>query len=382
MRCIRQIADIMLALVVLLQPNSSSLGADGYPLFSIVSGPETVFDYQTHKCDSTDIPDSPLRAFRRFDGNVVAMSTHYINRSSIGTSLASLHHECRVIFQGHHNEDPAVFDDRTWIAATWTPDGRSVTALGHNEFQADKFSSRCKFLTYQQCWYNSIVLLQSGDGGYTFSRSDRQDPTPLAASRFVSEVDQGAPRGYFDPSNIVSYGDSTYSLIAKRNIRGEVSGRCLFRSQWPDRLESWEYFDGETYIKSSDNPYKTTGARRPCEPVKGLQGTLGSIARLRESNLFVAFSLKEESKGGGEIVTSFSRDLLNWSAAEIVGRLPLFWSRTCIGGHRYNYASVVDDASIGRNFDNIGQDAWLYLVQADCNITMKRNLVRFRIRAN
>src|SRR4051812_37748612 len=74
--------------------------------------------YHTQRCEELELPDAPLRAFRRSDGAVVAFATHYLNRHLIGPAPAKLSLDCHIVYQGAHLEDPGKFDDRTWITAT------------------------------------------------------------------------------------------------------------------------------------------------------------------------------------------------------------------------------------------------------------------------
>ena len=79
--------------------------------------------------------------------------------------------------------DPARFDDREWIAAPYTTDGRTVYALVHDEYQGDKHPGRCPSGEYLKCWYNAITLARSTDGGRTFTHARRRRATSSRASR-------------------------------------------------------------------------------------------------------------------------------------------------------------------------------------------------------
>jgi hypothetical protein len=372
------------SLCVILNVALSSCSAraqEGFPPVAVESGPAVVYDYKAENCEKIDIPDTFLRAFRRYDGKVVALATHYINRPLIGNSLADLHHDCHVVYQGRNLSDPSTFDNQTWIAATWTEDGHTVTGVGHNEYHSDRFSGTCKFETEAQCWYNSIVLLHSTDGGMSFSRTDAGSPRPLIAAPFRNEVLQGRPRGYFDPSNIVTLGEYKYIMIAQRGISADTSGRCLLRSKTPESLDGWAMYDGHDFVPVAGSPYNGQQPQARCAPVTGLHGTLGSVVRIRGTDLFAAFSIDaiNDEKQAGAIEVSFSKDLTHWSGNHVIMNLPAFWSKYCPGGYRYNYPSVVDDLDEGRNFDTIGKQAWLFLVRSQCAITMDRDLVRFRL---
>ena len=276
------------------------------PNITVENAPATVFKH-TQRCEVLDIPDAPLRAFRRADGRVVAFATHYLNRSLVGPSLSQLSHECRLVYQGRHLDDPAKFDDRTWITATWTSDGVNVAALGHNEYQAHKFLGRCSFGTYNECWYNSVVPLISSNGGRSFVRANY--PEPIAAPPMKSNSGQGRPRGYFSPSNIIFDHGYYYALIARSGFGGKEAGRCLFRTRDAMTPGSWTAWDGASFVPIFGSPYDHDWTlKTPCEAVIGLsRGALGSIAKIKGSDIFAAFSISESSEDteGGFVDVDF-----------------------------------------------------------------------------
>src|SRR4249920_1563080 len=97
--------------------------------------PEVVFDWTTDRCEDLDIPDLPSRVFRDADDQVQLISAHYVNRRFVGSDLNHLRRACDIVMASSMNPDPAAFDDHEWIASTWTPDGKTIYALVHNEYQ-------------------------------------------------------------------------------------------------------------------------------------------------------------------------------------------------------------------------------------------------------
>jgi hypothetical protein len=347
------------------------------PVIVVENNPVAVFADAQH-CESLDIPDAPLRAFRRADGMVVAFATHYLNRALIGPSLAQLSHDCRLVYQGKHLVDPAQFDDRTWIAATWTFDGVTVSALGHNEYHADQFPGHCQFQTYRECQYNAIVPLSSLDGGRSFARTHY--PAPIAAPPMKSDVAQGRPRGYVNPSNIVFHDGYYYTLIGRSDLGGKKAGRCLFRTQDVLAPETWTVWDGQSYISITDSPYKGAWTEKSiCEAATGLGGALGSIAKIKDTKLFAAFWIAESANRaeGGDVNVSFSGDLLHWSSTQHLLSVTPSWSSKCPEGVRYNYPSALSDSDEGRNYESLGESSWLFLTRASCLHALDRDLVRF-----
>ena len=348
------------------------------PTIVVEDAPVTVFEH-AQQCEPLDLPDAPLRAFRRADGMVVGFATHYLNRSLVGPSLSQLSHDCRLVYQGRHLEDPSKFDDRTWITATWTADGVRVAGLGHNEFHAHDFPGRCKFQTDDECWYTAVVPLISSDGGRSFVRQDY--PEPIAAPPMKNEAEQGHQRGYFNPSNIVFHYGNYYSLIARTGF-GVKSGRCLFRTTDVMAPNSWTVWDGDSYIPIFGSPYDHDWTpRRPCEGATGLHGSLGSIAKIIGTHMFAAFSLAASSENveNGFVDVSFSTDLLHWTDPRHIFSATPAWSKVCTKGERYSYPAVLSDTDQGRNFDSIGESSWLFITKMSCLHPLDRELVRFPV---
>nr|WP_294500893.1 hypothetical protein [uncultured Rhodopila sp.] len=354
-----------------------------YPEVAVTGSPVVVFAYKTDRCDELDIPDAALRAYRRADGMIVGFSTHFPNRRLVGSSISDLKRDCRVVYQGRHDPDPAAFDDRTWIAATWTEDGTTVSALGHNEYQADKFPGRCRFKDYRSCWYNSIVPLSSTDAGYSFSRMDRQHLDLIAAAPFPSDVGQGEPRGYMNPTNIIFDGRYYYALVYQTGIPGVPPGECLMRTSKPEESANWTIYDGTDFVPFGKSPYEHGTQHPPCQTIHGLNGEIGSIGRLANSDLFVAFTIASHASipEGGAVDVAFSKDLLSWSGRKPILNVRPGWVKGPAKGWRYHYVSVVDDRDPGRNFDQIGTAASLFIVRLSCvdGETMVRDLIRMPI---
>jgi hypothetical protein len=362
-------------------PLFPALAADPHPKIAVGGTPTNVFTYDTDRCEAVDIPDASLRAFRRSDNTIVAFASHYVNRPLLGPSFSSLHHQCKVAYQGAHSSDPAMFNDRTWIAATWTDDGQHIVALGHNEYQADKFPGRCSFSKYDLCWYNSIVPLKSDDGGGSFSRSDVPHAAPVVAAPFRNEVAQGKPRGYFNPTNIIFSGGYYYTMISQSGISDVPPGECLFRTKDVAADQTWTFFDETTFVPASGSPYEKNVSHQPCKPVNGLTGAVGSIAKISGTNTFAAFLISAHGNvpEGGSVDVSFSSDLLHWSTTVPIMKVTPYWSKACPDGFKYNYASVLSEGDHGRNFDTIGDTATLFVVRMNCTNSMDRDLLRVNL---
>ena len=127
--------------------------------------PKVVFDWSRQRCDASNIPDAAVRAFRGGDGRVQMILAHIKNRRLIGRDFEHLRPDCRVVLASGLSDDPAAYDDREWIASLYTVDGKTIVALVHNEYQGNRHQGRCPSNTYSKCWYNTLTLAVSHDGG-------------------------------------------------------------------------------------------------------------------------------------------------------------------------------------------------------------------------
>ncbi len=201
-------------LLCLAAPATEAAAGSAPPLaaVTVVGAPETVFAAPRDGCTPVDLPDAPVRAYRDAAGGVVLFGLHFDNRALRGAGLERLAIDCRLVLASGGREDPAAFDDRSWITATWTEDGRRVQALVHHEYQANTHPGRCRHEAYLACWYNTILGVSSDDGGRTFVRP--APPRIVAGAPFPQDRHQGRHRGFFNPSNIVPDCRWRYVLVA------------------------------------------------------------------------------------------------------------------------------------------------------------------------
>lgn len=367
-------------------------------------GPEImIFDPgRGDACDGHDVPDMPLRAFRGVDGRVHAFALHYENRRLSGASILTLRPECAVVYRGAGNPDPAAHDDRAWLAATWTGDGRVIHGLIHHEFQAHRHPGRCRFTEYLPCWWNSILPALSTDGGRRF----RKGAVPVAATPFGQEQDQGRHRGFFNPSNIIGRDGHLFALIATTGWdaaagRGvaQPAGACLFRTRRPDAdagpLETgvWAAFDGAGFgarFPGPDAPGGDAGGGA-CRVLPPFPAPVGAIVRHRESGAYLAIyqaaagmpALPGERHPDSGFYLAASRDLLVWSAPVLVLETKSYYDSPCGAAVLRNYPVLIDEAAESRNFEDIGDAALLVFAEtrvSGCIPTADRRLLARRIR--
>ncbi|WP_156410271.1 hypothetical protein [Bosea sp. Root381] len=347
---------------------------------------ETVFAWSRERCEQWHIPDAPLRAFRNEAGEVVAFASHHRNRAMLGAGLDRIKTSCAVSFQAKNDPDPSAFSDFSWIAATWTPNGRDVFALMHDEYHADKHPGACRFKEAMKCWYNVVTAASSHDGGQSFTAD--QPPSVVAAPAFRQEVGQGRHRGFFNPSNIVQHDGAWYALIATTGGEEQKRGVCLYRTTDLADHTSWRGFDGTDFTLPAVDPYRgDVSTAKPCQPLKNLPTTVGSVTRHEPSGRWLAvFHLGPDPRRnveGGRVAYSWSNDLRNWSPLETLLTHPTMWSKDCADPYRYAYGAVADPDSSSRNFETTGDEAFLFMTKIrvnGCRIGPDRDLVRIKLR--
>lgn len=347
---------------------------------------ETVFNWSKERCQEWHIPDAPLRAYRDDKGEVVAFASHYRNRPLIGDRLDRIRTSCSISFQAKNSADASQFSDMSWIAATWTKNGRDVYALMHDEYHADRHKGACRFKDGMACWYNVVTAARSTDGGQSFKVDD--PPTVVAAPAFRQEVGQGRHRGFFNPSNIVEKDGAWYALIATTGGEGQKGGTCIYRSRDITDPKAWRAHDGQDFTIPAVDPYRgDTSQAKPCQPLKVLPTVVGSVTRHEASGQWLAiFHLGPDSKqgvAGGRVAYSWSKDLMKWTPLQTLITHPTMWSKDCSDRVRYSYGAIADPDSPSRNFETTGDEPYLFMTKmhvADCKMGPQRDLVRIKVR--
>lgn len=387
----------LLALLALL-PAGPALAQDAPRLrVTLAQGaPEIVYAAPVDGCTPDDVPDAPVRAFRDASGGVTLFGLHYDNRALKGPDVGHLKIDCHLVYASHGDADPARYDDRSWIAATWTTDGRTVSALIHHEYQANEHPGRCRFPDYMQCWFNSVLEVRSTDGGADFARP----PAVVASAPFRQDVDQGRHRGFFNPSNIVSDGRFEYFLasttgwdgaanaagLAPELGREQQAGVCLFRSATPAEPRSWRAWDGRGFSVAYTDPYRAAPHPAPCAVIAPFPAPVGSVVRVEPGGLWLA-TFQAKADAGAFPLSGFyiatSPDLLHWSAPRLLLAGPTLYDDACrAGGPLVSYPVILDPASPSRNFDRVGRTPDLYydvLETEGCTVTGRRSLARRRL---
>lgn len=359
----------------------------------IAGQPVSLFDVAKKPCGVFAMPDINARAFRDDKGQTRLFALEQENRSFVGPSLLEAAPTCASSLSSGEKVDPAAFDGRRYITSTWTFDGRAVAALVHDEYHAEKHPGRCIATNELACWYNVIIAARSNDGGAQFAPAS---PLVIAAPPFRQDFDQTRHRGFFNPSNMFAGPGGVYVFTSTTGWPGQKAGACLLRN--PDPLDSagWRGFDGVGFFARWSNPYGSSPRADPCEPVKPFGYPVAAVVRHRPSGLFLAIWEQPAIEGRtpfGRFPTAgfylaTSRDLLQWSdpslfIATAVVPQPCGPRDENRGRAILAYPSLLDEKAQGRNYDNVGDKAWLYFTRIDldgCNPGARRVLMRQAVR--
>jgi hypothetical protein len=361
---------------------------DGTPTkasIAISGRAEVVFDHTRDACEELHYPDLSVRAFRDFRGVVRMTSSHFTNRAFVGSGLETLRPDCRVLMASHRDPDPAQFDGQEWIGSTWTSDGRTVYALLHNEYHGLDQPGRCPSGDVLKCWFNTITLAISRDGGRTFGHS----PAPshfVATVPYRYEPDAGI-RGLLSPSSIVRQGGHYY-VMAQVQAPGKAAGACVMRTRNLADPRSWRAWDGEAFRYRFSDPYREPPpqGRRTCEPIAmpAIQDMSHSLTYNEYLDRYMLIGTAARHSGPGRrtvwgIYFSLSEDLVHWSERKLIREAEFPWSFRCGDSDPILYPSLLDPRSRSRNFDSVGKRAFLYYTQfhyTDCKQTSDRDLIR------
>jgi len=379
---------------ILVAPSIASAFTFSEPFVRQVGTDTLVYDWTTQKCEDNDITDEAARAFRDDSGNVQLMTTHFVNRRFIGPSLDNLTHPCTKTMSSSNNSDPSKYDAREWLASPWTPDGKNVYALIHNEYQGQLFTGgNCLFAGESQadrykCWYNSITSAYSTDSGATFQQ--RAAPSHLVAS-VPYQYEKDGPNGFFLPSNVVRSGDGYFYVFIRSEDKGfQQLGSCLLRTRDLSDPASWRAWSGSGFTVQFQNPYVGTfnPADHVCAPVD-----FNSIGTVTESLTYNTY-LRKWMLVGAAVGNStnglpsgfyyaLSDDLLNWTDLSILMQAELTWNRDCTNPpYPIRDPSLLDPNSTSRNFETVGQNAYLFYTEhhfSGCSGTLDRDLRRIPI---
>jgi hypothetical protein len=333
---------------------------------------------------------------------------------------------CTVIHESANDPQPDDFNNREWLVSPFTEDGTNIYALVHNEFHGwDDPGTYCPNFVpgrfNHQCWYNAITLAKSTDQGASYTRFPTLDGQLVASIPYRyswEDVPNQSTdsKGYFQPTNVVKKGDWFYILFRAEQFGAQQPrGSCVARTQTPQTPSSWRAYDGnasgpndgfnvtfvDPYPVPPEDPenhvcFPVLGPDRPPEyPDK--TGTLANnlvFSRYFNKYMIIDSDLlvpPGETGGSSGVWYSLSSDLTHWERPKLLMKGP----RDGEGCQEnppqpgFRHPTLLDHNSTDRNFNTIGQTAYLYFTKSNllpededgpCQESLDRDLVRVPIR--
>ena len=374
--CCAALLWLCLAVPAAAAPPALRLAIDG--------AAQTIFSHATQACDADDVPDAPARAVRTRSGAVELYATQLTNRRLVGPDLRHLHQDCRIVYRGAQNDDPAVFDDRIWITSLFTRDGRTIEAVGHDEFWGHRRPGLCPVRSYEDCVYNALVALTSTDAGASFHRAGGAGAL-IAALPTRYGATAGHHVGYFNPTGFVEYQGLEYLMTHTTDALEQHHGNCLLRSANPHDPAAWRGWDGAGFTVRFVDPYaaSTPPGVHVCAPVGvgRLRWPVTALLRHAPTGLYIA--LMQDGGRDGGLYYATSPDLVAWSdpvkLAPAVG--PGSW-RCGDKDDAIAYPSLLDPDDADASFSSVGNHALLFMtrfVATGCHLWMNRDLIAYPV---
>ncbi len=372
------------------------------PRITITGPEELIFDWSRDRCEDVDIPDSPARAFRDADGNVQLISSHYTTRRLIGPDFDRLKQDCTVVLGSNGNPSPGAFDDRQWLTSVYTSDGTTIYGLAHVEYQGNTHPGACPSGNYFRCWWNTLALVVSTDGGRSYRRQGPRNGLVAAIPyRYIPDL---GVEGYRNPSQIVrNPADGYYYAITSQDVMprpgvDQELGTCLIRTRDLADPTSWRAPDASgNYTRRFIDPYTESGSPRDhiCGTYIKTRSTGGGLSPLNPSlswnthlQLWILvggdqFDPRTSSGYGlwGDYF-SVSKDLVTWTTQRLLLKRNMAFEHKCGDPDPIMYPSIIDHTSTSRSFDTTGARAYLYYTIthfSGCSGTLDRDLVRVPI---
>ena len=308
------------------------------------------------------------------------------SRASAGPSLGRLTRDCVVLYRGAEADDPAAYDDRVWLHATYAADARVLRSGMRSIMGTCGQTAALSVATPSAGAMRSSSWKSKGDGG-SFRR---QGVGVVAALPYRYSGDAGRRTGYFNPSNILRRGEHLYVFVMAERYRAQRRGPCLLRRPIAGGAADWRAWDGAGFNVRFVDPYREDVAeagRHVCAPVGKLRSTVSSVVESAVTGRYLAVTAAERTGPDGVARTGIywmtSADLLDWTEPALLWEASLLWRRDCDAPAVYGYPSLLDADSPSRNFETVGTSFWLYLVEmplhGDCAVGPERDLIRLPV---
>jgi hypothetical protein len=357
-----------------------------------ITGPEeTVYDWNTQRCDDTDIPDSPAVAFRDSTNRVQLISASFDTRRMVGPDLAHLTRDCTHLFPSQYDPNPAHFNDWHWLVAPYTENGQDIYVLVHNEYHGWTHPGACQTGSVRKCHIAGVTYAVSHDNGDTYQAPSPPDNLVAAAPpRYTSDFGR---IGLYGADAPVKKGNYYYSFTIIQTPDPQDTGVCAMRTKDISDPTSWRGWDGTSFSMRFRNPFYENA--RPstthiCEPI-----SRDNILQLQRSVTYNTALGKFVMVGNSVnydpalsryvygFYFSTSDDLVHWSMRQLLMETVTVTQHVCGGPDPILYPSLIDPNSSDRNFRVTGANLYLYYVRLHydelCDQTLDRDLLRIPI---
>lgn len=364
------ICILSLALSSLLWISSATGVASAYPSLRLDGPEELVSESNMLGCkdaDGTvvtnDHSDMPARAFRDYTGEVHMLAGSRQNFQLTGPTLDKVaRRSCDRAVVSRNNPAPEAFDHFQWLMSAYTEDGKTVFGLTHHEYHGRLYVPECKNAyardgSWQmRCWYTSVNLLVSHDGGKTFNAPGGK-PRPIAVIpyRFSTDMNRAGPHS---PTNIVKQPTEKnyYVMFQVSAYRDQARGTCVMRATDLEKAD-WRAWGGKAFDVEFANPYVSTifdPKRHICTPVVPWLAT--SLTYNTSAKAFLLVGYWTEGA-----VYAWSRDLVRWSeGSTLMDTLTLPLAVRKRASEATAHFSALDPSSPTPNFDQTGARFFLY----------------------
>jgi hypothetical protein len=334
---------------------------------------EVVFDYSTDACSATNSMDGSANAFRDAEGNINLIVPNHDQYRITGPDFHNLTPDCSngQIFTSDSDPSQANHNYKEWMSAPYTTDGKTMYGLVHNEFHGYDFSGLCGHADVLKCWYNSVTSVSSIDSGKTYTHAAA--PNHLVASiPYKYDKDFGYRQGAFAPSNIIKHKTNGYyyAFFSTEERDLQQGGMAAMRTTDLSDPSSWRMYDGSGFNTENLNPYLDSNYDTSQYVFHVINGTKG-IGGVYYSTYFEKYIMVTHSKYEiAGIMTEgmcylLSDDLVTWGTKKMIYPVnQSVNSSTNNSSWDYGaYPSLIDHTDTTRNFEEIGQDAYLYYVK-------------------
>jgi hypothetical protein len=389
-RHVKALTRALAAFGLICLANATAAHAQGDLTLTIAGKEEFVATAEQMNCRpkrgrGIDVTDMPVSAFRRADGKVILLAGNRFNWFLEGPDVDKVRRtSCNQILESAENSDPSQYRDKEWVTSLYSKDGKYVLGFVHNEYHGEDHGQRecvIRSASDRVCWYASSTMIESRDGGHSFSRP------PMPASVLISlpyEYKPGMRRGGVSlPKVVGNPADGkvyVFASYADRNTGARI-GQCVFRGTGT-QLGGWEAWDGSQFKRFDSNPYACdgtcTGNRTTCKQV--IDDNIFSVRYVPAKRMYVALGFRRN-----QVIYRVSKDLVNWGERKVLMEAPAFqqWQPGDGAGPQWYY-SLLDPSSSSRNFDTLESRPYLYLTRfrvAGGKITnSRRDLMRVPLR--